>query len=251
MVDEIFDRHAAARLLFSFINYFYDDLLLWFDIKYTALFICQVSVCNLHELSQNGNRSAGSGVRDDSQWFSRLGPPGGNGLSHCNGGRHDAGRYRHQRQTISLREDPLKGCIALCRELHYKTMKSEVFYLLHCVRKVRTTWQRWRRLLIMPGWIAPAWPSSSDRFLPSELSVQRCRPFQFLSPQALGKHFQQSPDDLDINVVYDVSHNIAKVVIWNINSAISLLSSTPFHQGGAASGWWSPENPAGASQRKH
>ncbi len=33
----------------------------------------------------------------------------------------------------------------------------------------------------------------------------------FLCRQAFAKLFKQSPDDLDMNVVYDVSHNIAKV----------------------------------------
>ena len=33
----------------------------------------------------------------------------------------------------------------------------------------------------------------------------------FLVRQAFGKVFGQAPDDLDMNVVYDVSHNIAKV----------------------------------------
>eukprot|EP00922_Rhytidocystis_sp_ex-Travisia-forbesii_P051405 GHVS01076298.1.p1 GENE.GHVS01076298.1~~GHVS01076298.1.p1 ORF type:complete len:523 (+),score=55.56 GHVS01076298.1:194-1762(+) len=32
----------------------------------------------------------------------------------------------------------------------------------------------------------------------------------FLTRQAFGKVFSQSPDDLDLNVIYDVSHNIAK-----------------------------------------
>jgi tRNA-splicing ligase RtcB len=33
----------------------------------------------------------------------------------------------------------------------------------------------------------------------------------FLVRQAFAKHFNQEPDDLDMNVIYDVSHNIAKV----------------------------------------
>lgn len=33
----------------------------------------------------------------------------------------------------------------------------------------------------------------------------------FLSRQAFGKMFNSSPDDLDMQVIYDVSHNIAKV----------------------------------------
>eukprot|EP00638_Chattonella_subsalsa_P023089 CAMPEP_0117892830 /NCGR_PEP_ID=MMETSP0950-20121206/24922_1 /TAXON_ID=44440 /ORGANISM="Chattonella subsalsa, Strain CCMP2191" /LENGTH=135 /DNA_ID=CAMNT_0005752889 /DNA_START=22 /DNA_END=430 /DNA_ORIENTATION=+ len=33
----------------------------------------------------------------------------------------------------------------------------------------------------------------------------------FLTRQAFAKHFQSTPDDLDMHVVYDVSHNIAKV----------------------------------------
>ena len=34
----------------------------------------------------------------------------------------------------------------------------------------------------------------------------------FLCRQAFAKLFKQAPDDLDMNVVYDVSHNIAKVL---------------------------------------
>ena len=33
----------------------------------------------------------------------------------------------------------------------------------------------------------------------------------FLCRQAFAKLFKQSPDELDMNVIYDVSHNIAKV----------------------------------------
>ena len=33
----------------------------------------------------------------------------------------------------------------------------------------------------------------------------------FLTRQAFAKMFETSPDDLDMHVIYDVSHNIAKV----------------------------------------
>lgn len=33
----------------------------------------------------------------------------------------------------------------------------------------------------------------------------------FLSRQAFSKQFNMSPDDLDMHVIYDVSHNIAKI----------------------------------------
>ena len=33
----------------------------------------------------------------------------------------------------------------------------------------------------------------------------------FLARQAFAKMFQSDPDDLDMHVIYDVSHNIAKV----------------------------------------
>lgn len=33
----------------------------------------------------------------------------------------------------------------------------------------------------------------------------------FLARQAFAKQFQSTPDDLDMQVIYDVSHNIAKV----------------------------------------
>ena len=36
----------------------------------------------------------------------------------------------------------------------------------------------------------------------------------FLVRQAFAKHFKQEPDDLDMNVIYDVSHNIAKVFCY-------------------------------------
>lgn len=45
----------------------------------------------------------------------------------------------------------------------------------------------------------------------------------FLVRQALGKHFQQAPDDLDIGVVYDVSHNIAKVEQHNVDGQLKTL----------------------------
>mmetsp|Transcript_23195 Transcript_23195/g.31765 ORF Transcript_23195/g.31765 Transcript_23195/m.31765 type:complete len:403 (+) Transcript_23195:400-1608(+) len=45
----------------------------------------------------------------------------------------------------------------------------------------------------------------------------------FLVRQALGKHFQQAPDDLDINVVYDVSHNIAKVEQHMVDGQLKTL----------------------------
>ena len=33
----------------------------------------------------------------------------------------------------------------------------------------------------------------------------------FLARQAFAKMFEMAPDDLDMHVIYDVSHNIAKV----------------------------------------
>lgn len=33
----------------------------------------------------------------------------------------------------------------------------------------------------------------------------------FLTRQAFGKVFKTTPDDLDMHVIYDVSHNIAKI----------------------------------------
>ena len=35
----------------------------------------------------------------------------------------------------------------------------------------------------------------------------------FLTRQAFAKQFGSSPDDLDMHVIYDVSHNIAKVCV--------------------------------------
>ena len=35
----------------------------------------------------------------------------------------------------------------------------------------------------------------------------------FLTRQAFAKQFDTTPDDLDMHVIYDVSHNIAKVIM--------------------------------------
>jgi len=35
----------------------------------------------------------------------------------------------------------------------------------------------------------------------------------FLVRQAFAKQFKKEPDDLDMHVIYDVSHNIAKVSV--------------------------------------
>lgn len=39
----------------------------------------------------------------------------------------------------------------------------------------------------------------------------------FLARQAFAKMFQMDPDDLDMHVIYDVSHNIAKVEEHMVN----------------------------------
>lgn len=38
----------------------------------------------------------------------------------------------------------------------------------------------------------------------------------FLARQAFAKMFESTPDDLDMAVVYDVSHNIAKVGLRDV-----------------------------------
>ncbi len=38
----------------------------------------------------------------------------------------------------------------------------------------------------------------------------------FLTRQAFAKVFGQSPEDLDMHVIYDVSHNIAKMEVDKI-----------------------------------
>lgn len=38
----------------------------------------------------------------------------------------------------------------------------------------------------------------------------------FLVRQAFAKQFNREPDDLDMHVVYDVSHNIAKVSLFDL-----------------------------------
>ena len=44
----------------------------------------------------------------------------------------------------------------------------------------------------------------------------------FLARQSFSKMFKMDPDDLDMHVIYDVSHNIAKFEehtgkLWNVN----------------------------------
>ena len=45
----------------------------------------------------------------------------------------------------------------------------------------------------------------------------------FLVRQAFAKMFDSSPDDLDMHVVYDVSHNIAKVETHNVDGVMKRL----------------------------
>jgi len=45
----------------------------------------------------------------------------------------------------------------------------------------------------------------------------------FLTRQAFAKHFQSTPDDLDMHVVYDVSHNIAKVEQHMVDGQLKTL----------------------------
>lgn len=45
----------------------------------------------------------------------------------------------------------------------------------------------------------------------------------FLARQAFGKMFQSAPDDLDMHVIYDVSHNIAKVEQHLIDGRLKTL----------------------------
>ena len=48
----------------------------------------------------------------------------------------------------------------------------------------------------------------------------------FLTRQAFGKIFESTPDDLDMQVIYDVSHNIAKIeehVFFIVITTISLV----------------------------
>jgi tRNA-splicing ligase RtcB (3'-phosphate/5'-hydroxy nucleic acid ligase) len=44
----------------------------------------------------------------------------------------------------------------------------------------------------------------------------------FLTRQAFAKQFETTPDDLDMHVIYDVSHNIAKVTIIIITITITI-----------------------------
>jgi len=45
----------------------------------------------------------------------------------------------------------------------------------------------------------------------------------FLTRQAFAKQFHMSPDDLDMHVIYDVSHNIAKAEQHYINGRLKNL----------------------------
>lgn len=45
----------------------------------------------------------------------------------------------------------------------------------------------------------------------------------FLTRQAFSKQFNMSPDDLDMHVIYDVSHNIAKIEKHVIDGKLKTL----------------------------
>lgn len=47
----------------------------------------------------------------------------------------------------------------------------------------------------------------------------------FLARQAFAKMFNSTPDDLDMAVVYDVSHNVAKV--WNLLARCAACTCLP------------------------
>ena len=50
----------------------------------------------------------------------------------------------------------------------------------------------------------------------------------FLTRQAFAKTFNSTPDDLDMHVIYDVSHNIAKVRPLVVNAEILRLMCAAF-----------------------
>jgi RNA-splicing ligase RtcB len=53
----------------------------------------------------------------------------------------------------------------------------------------------------------------------------------FLTRQAFAKVFNQSPEDLDMHVIYDVSHNIAKIEVSYICSWLAsygIIRKGPF-----------------------
>jgi len=59
----------------------------------------------------------------------------------------------------------------------------------------------------------------------------------FLARQAFAKQFNSTPDDLDMAVVYDVSHNIAKVrQAWSHELCVALSCTRGVCQGLP---WWS------------
>ena len=45
----------------------------------------------------------------------------------------------------------------------------------------------------------------------------------FLARQAFSKMFHTTPDDLDMHVIYDVSHNIAKMEV-KLKSVFAIIS---------------------------
>jgi RNA-splicing ligase RtcB len=47
--------------------------------------------------------------------------------------------------------------------------------------------------------------------------------FIYLTPQAFAKQFNSTPDDLDMHLIYDVSHNIAKVEQHTVDGKLKTL----------------------------
>jgi len=76
---------------------------------------------------------------------------------------------------------------------------------------------------------------------PVQLTVARCcvaanyawvnrSSMTFLCRQAFAKIFQSTPDDLDMHVVYDVSHNIAKVIRARLAAGVVARMALGLHR---------------------
>ncbi len=100
----------------------------------------------------------------------------------------------------------------LCQETRFASMIASWPVLTSHLPRVRITSRAWLQLPTTPGSTDQVWPSSQDRYTDNFLILDYLLIFCWkLYFQAFAKAFKSTPDDLDMHIVYDVSHNIAKV----------------------------------------
>lgn len=193
----------------------------------------------------DGDRQGRADRHHDSLGVKGAWPPGGDGCAHGDGAGDGAGRDQHERQAARVRADQLAGGAGLpgtraIEPLSQSFVKRE--RLLMPCRQSQTGGSLSlasssplppggdgvrRKLRLgepqLDDLPLPTGAGARRRPPPADLVCGRCvlagspaspgptRPLRPRPLQAFAKMFNSTPDDLDMHVVYDVSHNIAKV----------------------------------------